>query len=283
MRRATANRRRWVLAIAVSIAINEIVVGFLRLPKPAPEAPGPKAIRIVLERRRPTPRPTPAPTPRPTPRPTPPPIVVVRPRVTIAPVPQIAAAKAAGIPAPVHGGAAAKPTHHFKNFAVYEELAKNRLGRSAGVAGAGAGTGVGNAIGGGANGTGAGSGTVGTGNGSVNADTPCGEVIFNVRGAPEYHNGAATERITATVQFPDGHTETETFPYTWTYENGERDDPWSATNLPKQNLEVHLIFPPPGTDTSTFPPLIRYVLDHTRPNGTTILEPCPNLPPLPAH
>jgi hypothetical protein len=277
-------QRRWIIALALSIAINEIAIGFLRLPGPAPEAPPVKPTLIVLERPRPTPRPTPQPTPRPTPKPPPPPpIVYVPPRATVAPVPQIAAAKAAGIRAPVHGGAASKPIHHFKNFDVYQQLAKSGLGHAAGVSGGGTGTGVGPAAGGGANGTGAGNGETGTGAGAVNANTPCGEVLFNVRGAPEYHNGAATERITATVQFPDGHTETDTFPYTWTYHDGERDDPWSSTNLPNHNLSVRLIFPPPGTDTASFPPLIKYILEHSRPNGTTVLEDCPNQTPLPTH
>lgn len=276
---AARTRRRWVFAIALSVAINEIAIGFLRLPGPANEPPPVKPTKIVLERARPTPRPTPVPTPRPTP----PPIVHVPPRATIAPVPRVAAAKAAGVPAPVHGGAAAKPVPRFTNFDIYRQLAKSRLGRAAGVAGTGAGTGVGAATGGGANGTGAGEGTAGTGTGSVNANTPCGEVVFNVRGAPQYRDGAATERITATVQFPDGHTETDTFPYSWTYEHGERDDPWSSTNLAKQNVDIPLLFPPPGADTSAYPPLIKYILDHTRTNGTTVLEPCPNQAPLPAH
>jgi len=276
-------QRRWIIAFALSVAINEIAIGVLRLPGPAPEAPPVKPTQIVLERARPTPRPTSRPTPRPTPPPTPRPVVHVSPRATIAPVPQIAAAKAAGTPAPVHGGAPAKAIHHFKNFDVYELLAKSALGRAAGVSGTGAGTGVGAAAGGGANGAGAGNGKAGTGTGAVNANTPCGDVIFNVRGAPEYRNGAATERVTATVQFPDGHVETDTFPYTWTYQNGERDDPWSSTNLSNHNLDIPLIFPPPGTDTSSFPPLIKYILEHTRPDGTTLFEPCPNQTPLPIH
>ncbi len=281
---AGSARRRWVFAIALSVALNEVAIGFLRLPVRTPEPPPVKALTVVLERApRPTPVPTPRPTPRPTPPPTPPPPVRVRPRATIAPKPQVAAPKAAGKENRVHGGAAAKPIHHFKNFDVYQQLAKSRLGQSAGVSGTGAGTGAGNATGGGAAGTGVGNGKAGTGTGAVNANTPCGEVVFNVRGAPEYRNGAATERITATVQFPDGHTETDTFPYSWTYENGERDDPWSATNLSKQNLDIALVFPPPGSDTSSYPPLIKYILEHTRPNGTTVLEPCPNQPALPAH
>lgn len=273
--------RRWVIAVALSIAINEIGIGLFRLPADAPSARETAAPeRVVLERRPPTPRPTPHPTPRPTPQP----VVSVPPRSTPAPVPRVAAAKAAGVTSPVHGGAAAKPViHHYKNFDVYAQLAKNRLGRAAGVSGTGAGLGTGPADGGGANGTGAGNGKNGTGTGDVNVNTPCGEVVFNVRGTPEYRDGAATEKITATVQFPDGHTETDTFPYGWTYENGERDDPWSSTNLAKQNFDIPLVFPPPGTDTSTFPPLIRYILDHTRPNGTTVLAPCPNQAPLQAH
>jgi hypothetical protein len=90
--------------------------------------------------------------------------------------------------------------------------------------------------------------------------------------------------VTATVQFPDGHTETDTFPYLWTYANGEAEDPWSTTNLQHNpNEVVNLVLPPPGTDTSGYPPLIRYILDHTRPDGRTDLADCPNHTPLPLH
>jgi hypothetical protein len=210
--------------------------------------------------------------------------VIVPPRPTIAPVPQVAGAKAAGLPAHTHGGAAAKPIEHFKNFDVYKQLMKSRLGRAAGVSGTGTGTGAGAGTGGGQGGTGSGAGTAGNGAGAVNANTPCGEVVFNVRGVPEYHDGAASEKVTATVQFPDGHTETDTFPYRWNYADGERDDPWSSTNLAGHpNADIALIFPPAGADTAGFPPLIVYILEHTKPNGTTVLSPCPNLAPLPAH
>jgi hypothetical protein len=269
-------QRRWAIAIALSIALNEIFIGFLHWPRPAQPAPDVKAVRVVLERPRPTPRPTARPTPRP--------IVPVPPRATIAPKPQVAAPKAAGYRAPHPGGAPARPIRHVTNFDVYAQLAKSRLGRAAGVKGSGTGTGSGAGAGGGASGTaGSGSGAAGNGNGTVNADTPCGEVVFNVRGTPEYRDGSASERVTATVSFPDGHTETDTFPYAWTYANGERDDPWSSTNLANKDFDIPLVFPPPGTDTSTFPPLIRYILDHTRSNGTTVLEPCPHAAPLPAH
>jgi hypothetical protein len=32
---------------------------------------------------------------------------------------------------------------------------------------------------------------------------------------------------------------------------------------------------PPGADTSRYPEVIRYILDHTRSDGTTVLQECP--------
>jgi hypothetical protein len=40
--------RRWIIAVALSIAINEIAIGLLRVPEPAPEAPPVKPILIAL-------------------------------------------------------------------------------------------------------------------------------------------------------------------------------------------------------------------------------------------
>jgi hypothetical protein len=257
-----------MLAIALSIAINEVIIGLVRAPHPAPERPTRTPVMLRFERR---------PTPPPTAPPTPPPVVRVPPHVTPAPVPQVAAAKAAGPVAKAHSGAPAKPTHHF-DFDVYKQLAKNKLGRAEGVVGTGTGTGAGDAVtGAGDPGTqGTGAGTDGTGSGAVNANTPCGTVTFIPRGAPAYHKGAASERIAVTVDFPDGHQETEVFPYLWVYENGERDDPWSKTNLKRDpDGPTPLVFPPAGTDTSSYSPLIKYILDHTRPDGSTVLAECP--------
>jgi hypothetical protein len=287
----TSVRRRWILAISLSIVLNEITVGVLHIPGPSTEVQ-----RVVLFDRiaivhRPTPRPSVTPTlapsptpvpvvrvsPTPTPVPTLVPIVALHPRATIAPVSRVAAVKAAGRRAPTHGGARAKHlAQHFHHFTIVEQIAKSKLGKAVGINGVGAGSGAGSADGGGAEGQTAGVGQGGAGTADADANTPCGEVEFNVHAPPQYRNGVASERVTATVRFPDGHVESTVFPYLWIYENGEHDDPWSATNLAKKDLQIPLVFPPSGTDTATLPPLIVYILDHTKPDGTTILQTCPH-------
>ncbi len=105
---------------------------------------------------------------------------------------------------------------------------------------------------------------------------PCGLVDFAPAAAPRYVNGTAYERLRARVTFPDGHTESAVFPYPWVYPDGERTDPWSATNLRAGvSTPVALQMPPPGFDRSTLPPPLAYIVDHTDERGWTTLTSCP--------
>ena len=105
--------------------------------------------------------------------------------------------------------------------------------------------------------------------------TPCGFVTFIPHGPPRVVDGTWYERVKLTVTFPDGHRETEELPYPWVYANGEQNDPWSDTNLAAHpSSAVPLQLPPSGTDLKAFSPLIRYVLQHTRPDGKTDLREC---------
>jgi hypothetical protein len=106
------------------------------------------------------------------------------------------------------------------------------------------------------------------------AVVPCGFVTFIPAGAPRFVNGTAYERIKTTVSFSDGHTETAEFPYYWVYPNGELTDPWSSTNLRRGDFAVTMQLPPAGTDVTTFPVLIQYVLKHTTRDGNTDLRAC---------
>jgi hypothetical protein len=45
--------------------------------------------------------------------------------------------------------------------------------------------------------------------------------------------------------------------------------------MPDPNFTTHVQLPPPGTNTSRYPEVIRYILNHTRDDGTTILQECP--------
>ena|ERR1700736_2730969 len=263
-----------IVAVALAIALHEIFLGVVHNGQPANDTERDAvATRIVFETPRPTPTPRrtpkPTPTPRPTQPPTPEPRVTPPPRSTPAPVQQVAG-RAKGQPAKRRGGGAKKA------------IAKAAHGTYANPKAAGSGTGSSTGQGGGnAPGAGGGlgsngTGTTGTGNGAVNANTPCGFVSFVPHGPPRYNNGTATETVRATVTFPDGHSETAEFPYKWVYPNGEQTDPWSNTNLKKDSTSpTTLQAPPPGTDTSNFPPLIKYIISHSGPDGYTELAPCP--------
>ena len=261
-----------IVAVAIAIAFHEILVSFLQGPAPAEndESAAP-ATRIAIEvRPSPTPRPTPRPTPTPrTVEPTPPPHRTPPPHSTPAPTRHVAG-RAKGKPAAhPHGGGAHKAVPRLATTGTYAAP------QAAGVGTAPA-AGKGTAPAPGAGGqNGPGTGDQGNGNGAVNADTPCGVVEFLPYSAPKYSNGTAYEPMEAKVTFPDGHRETARFPYPWIYPDGEHTDPWSDTNLKDSTAPALLRFPPPGTDTSTFPPLIQYILSHTDPQGYTNLVPCP--------
>ncbi|HZO93303.1 MAG TPA: hypothetical protein VFB22_05995 [Candidatus Baltobacteraceae bacterium] len=272
-------RTRLIVAFALAIALHEIALGFIHFPRSEPTSEQPvKAPLVVIRIPPPTPapKPTPRPTPRPTPvPPTPPPEVTVPPHVTPAPVRQLAG-RASGHPARHRGGGA------------HAAVAKAVTGTYANPNAAGAGTGTstgqgsGNAPGAGGGNGGNGSGQGGNGNGAVNADTPCGAVILEPNGEPRIDHGTAYEPIEAKVSFRDGHTETAMFPYKWVYPNAEQTDPWSDTNLKRSDVYlIPLQTPPPGTDPSTLPPLIQYILKHTRTDGMTDLPDCPSPAPHP--
>ena len=214
----------------------------------AEEAP---ATTVVLERAPATPSPPP---------PTAPPTVKPIPRASFAPVPQRAAPRAMH----ASGGGHAAPVTHPK-------IAPPAVI----VAGSGGGAGTGNGAGEGAgNAGGSGNGTGGNGSGSVNADAPCGSVDLIPFQLPD-HTGAMTyEHIQATVTFPDGHQESAEFPYRWPYAD-PGDDPWSPRNIASTSFLTRVLPPPYGADTRRYPEVIRYILDHTRSDGTTVLQECP--------
>ena len=140
---------------------------------------------------------------------------------------------------------------------------------SGGVAGPGPGSGEGAG-----EGSDLGNGAGGTGSGTVNADAPCGSVDLIPFQAPDHGGTITYEHVRATVSFPDGHTESDEFPYRWAYAD-PANDPWSRQNLPDERFVTRVQLPAPGTDTSRFPDVIRYILDHTRSDGTTVLQECP--------
>ncbi|HEX3550432.1 MAG TPA: hypothetical protein VHT53_08655 [Candidatus Elarobacter sp.] len=119
---------------------------------------------------------------------------------------------------------------------------------------------------------------------------PCGYVNFIPVAPARYVAGTAYERMRMRVGFPDGHTESMVLPYPWIYPDGERNDPWSITNLRDHpNATVAFQFPPANYDRNAAFPLLAYVLAHTSANGQTTLSDCKParskavLPPSYAH
>lgn len=249
--------RRFAIAIPCAVVLTLLFFALALLRPPAVPPERAPVTTIVLERVPPTPAPAPPP---PTPPPTPPPPVV---RVTLAPVPQRAAPRIAERPAAAHAAPRQAPV-----------VAVPAVVAAPGAPGAG--QGLGNAPGAGAGaGTATSGGSGGTGNQTVNADQPCGDVEFVPDEAPKYRGGTAAESIRATVRFPDGHTESAEFPYPWIYPDAADTDPWSSRNIADPDFPARAQLPPPGADTSRFPDLIRYILNHTRSDGTTVLQDCP--------
>jgi hypothetical protein len=236
--------RRFAVAVPSAIVLTALCFAFIHYqPAERPLAETAPPATVVLERRPPTP-PPPTPAPRP---PTPPPTLPPVPRVTLAPVPERAAPRA--VRAPGGGHAAPKPHPQVVVPSVV-------------VAGSGGG---------------AGNGTGGTGSGTGNADAPCGEVDFIPFQAPDHSGSITYEHVLATVTFPDGHKQSAEFPYRWAYAN-PADDPWSAINLPNPNFLTRMQPPPPDTDLSRYSDTIRYIINHTRSDGTTVLQDCPPQP-----
>jgi hypothetical protein len=242
---------RFAVAVPSAIVITALFFAFWRWQPPSSTLAEQKpATTVVLERA--------PPTPRPTPRPTPPPPPV--PHVTLAPIPQRAAPRAVSR----SGGGHAAPRPHPQVITPSVVVAGS---------GGGAGTGAGSGEAAGTAG-GSGNGTGGTGSGSVNVDAPCGDVDLVPFLAPDHRGSLTYEHVNATVTFPDGHKEDANFPYTFVYAD-PGSDPWSQQNLPNPNFPTHVQQPPPGTDTTRYPDVIRYVLSHTRSDGTTVLQECP--------
>ena len=267
--------RRFALAFVLATALVALVLGAVRW-QPADDREA-TPVSVVLERA-PTPPPTAPPTPTPTPPPTPRPRIA---RATPAPVAQRAAPRAAAAGGGARPVPTVVPTAAPTAFVATSAPDAVAAGAAAGAPGVGTGSGTGAGSGSGAGiGTGAGNGTGGTGAGQVNAEVPCGAVEFVPDDVARTIRGTIYERIRATVQFRDGHRESAVFPYEWVYPNGEQTDPWSDTNTRLHgNDVVPAQLPPPGTDPRRFPPLIRYILNHTSVRGTTLLEECPTLRP----
>ncbi len=267
------------VALACAIAAIEILLFALaNAPRKPPVAEAPVTVS-VLAFERPRATPTPRPTPQPTPVPTHPPrlrhVVVATPEAVVAtaqPAPRAAQVRTVSLG---HGSAAKRAPHIVRVAAKPAPVGGSSIGAGAIGTGANAGTAAGTGSGGLAGAGGAGQGGAGNGNGGAPADIPCGFVELHPVHAPRFlKNGRVFETMAATVHFPDGTTDTGTFPYEFAYAT-EAIDPFAFQNINKPDMLALVQLPPPGTDMSGASAVIAIVLKHTGPDGLTNFRECP--------
>lgn len=246
--------RRFLLAIACSIAVHEIVAvtipPFLKQPPEAKEVVEHVTIAKLVT---PTPSPTPVPTPKATPR-----VISLN----------VNEGKQA-IKEPIKRNAENKvvppKTIHTKPI---WDIVPIKAGQ-----GAGAGTDKGaGSLGTGGNGTGA--GNEGNGGGAG----PCGAVDFEEKGLAIFNDATGLyeyNHVNAIVHFADGTAQTVTLDWAWGYKS-EDVDPFKHADLP-----LYFQFPPKSMRASE-PELVQYIMRNSNAGGHTLLnEDCPNIPAAP--
>ncbi len=82
------------------------------------------------------------------------------------------------------------------------------------------------------------------------------------------------------VHFADGSAETMLLDYPWYYPS-EAANPWSDRNAADPTFPTRFQ-PPPEQKAAGEPQLVKYVMEHSTPDGATLLSDCPTTPPTPA-
>ena len=256
--------RRITIAIAISLALHEILAALL------PGAPQQEHVQEyvanveVLHVVKATPTPVPRPTPAPVP---------VRNHAIVLAVPQ----KKTVIKAPSGASAHKEVIHHAGAARPKPQKishAKPIWDIPVGAQGAGAGKGTGaGSLANGTNGTGTGS----NGNGSGSQAAACGEVDFSVTGIPRYDRASGFyvyDRVKLIVHMSDGTQQELPLDYPWRYKS-EAGDPFLHSNVP-----TFFEFPPENMRANE-PPIVQYVMKHTNSYGGTTLNNCPGPVPTP--
>lgn len=131
-------------------------------------------------------------------------------------------------------------------------------------------------------GAGTGSGTQGAGSGAATGTPPCGYVEFSDPHGS--HFDARTHGfyvdIRMSVHFADGSAQSMLLDYPWYYPS-EAENPWSDRNLRDPNFPTRF-HPPPDDKAAGEPQLVRYVMEHSTSDGSTLLNDCPAAPATPA-
>lgn len=280
------HRQRLLIALALAIAVHEIVIGaasFLRFPD-APARPLPEPSVIFIDRPLRVAVVTPAPTPTPAP--------TLPPHVTPAPKRVMAAPRATMLARTHSGGSRGGPKleihtpkleHHSTPMPVVratEQPSKTLVALTgtgatpAPGAGNAAGTGTGQGSGVGSQ-QGPGGGTGGAGSGSQNADAPCGEPVFyGLHSQYNAKDGSFDESVRVQLRLANGQQLSGDFHYPWHYAS-ERDNPFSPSYKGGPDDPIPAKLPPPGFDMAKESLAVQLTLQNTLPNGTTRFQPCP--------
>ena len=258
----SSNGRRLAVAFAIAIALHEVAAGLV----PAVRAPHPQrevvitAVRTLQISARPHPA---AVTDATLPQPSPSVVRTPTHAKVIAVVRRAGAAPRAAHPTAGQGARApwaARP--------VWGDI--SRLAGSRASSGAGASSGA----------VGTGSGSEGTGSDVASAQEPCGFVTFSDPHGSRFdpRSRGFWVEIRMSVHFADGSSQTVMLDYPWYYPS-EAANPWSDQNLRDPNFPTRFQ-PPPAEKSAEEPALVQYVVEHSTPDGMTLLRACPQ--PAPA-
>jgi hypothetical protein len=180
------------------------------------------------------------------------------------PVHRVIAHARSGSQAP-HTKAVSHRTHASKPvWDLGNGIAANQSG--AGASGRGAAVGTGTA------------GQGGSGSDAAAGDEPCGYVTFSDPHGSQFDRGTRGfwVDIRMSVHFADGSLQSTILDYPWYY-TSEAANPWSDANLKDPNFPTRLQTPPPEK-LGGEPPLVKYVIAHSTPDGMTLLKECPTEP-----
>lgn len=254
-------RRRLLIALAISIALHEIVAGLVPANSWRTSANREVIVRASVTRIAVRVRPTPPP-PKPRPH-----------RI---------------VPSPIAAPIKLRLVKSLQGRSAHQTAAQShralRLARSGSdrpvwnVAASGPKDGAVVAAGLGS-GAGSGAGIQGNGTGAASGDEPCGFVEFSDPHGSQFdrHTGGFWVDIRMSVHFADGSSQSLLLDYPWYYPN-EAANPWSDQNLHDPNFPTRFQLPP-SAKTSGEPELVRYVMHHSTPDGMTLLKDCPTAAP----
>lgn len=128
-------------------------------------------------------------------------------------------------------------------------------------------------------GAGSGSGEQGNGSGAASGDQPCGFVTFSDPHGSHFdtRTGGFWVDIRMSVHFSAGTSQSMILDYPWYY-SSEAANPWSDQNLKDPNFPTRFQ-PPPAGKVAGEPPLVKYVMERSTPDGMTLLRDCPTPAP----